>query len=83
MAGRHSRRGRLTGWCRSQGDAARDRSRSRLAGVTDAGTLVEHLMIGGATSDGRGRYAAVCGARVLRAEPQTVPEPAVLPGASR
>ena len=67
MAGRHSRRGRLTGWRRGQGDAARDRSRSRLAGVTDAGTLVEHLVTGGAASDGRGRYIAVCGARVLPA----------------
>jgi len=67
MAGRHSRRGRLTEWCRSQGSAARDRSRSRLTGVTDAGTLVEHLVTGSATSDGRGRYVAVCGARVLPA----------------
>ncbi|MBV9142839.1 MAG: hypothetical protein JO115_18325 [Pseudonocardiales bacterium] len=67
MAGRHSRRGRLTEWCRSQGSAARDRSRSRLTGVTDAGTLIKHLMTGGATSDGRGRYIAVCGARVLPA----------------
>jgi len=67
MAGRHSRRGRLTGWRRSQGDAARDRSRSRLARVTDAGTLIEHLMTGQAATDGHGRYVALCGARVLPA----------------
>ncbi|MBV8539456.1 MAG: hypothetical protein JO268_02655 [Pseudonocardiales bacterium] len=51
MAGRHTRRGRLTRWRRSQGDAARDRSRSRLARVTDAGTLIEHLMTGKAATD--------------------------------
>ena len=67
MAGRHTRRGRLTGWRRSRGDAARDRSRSRLARVTDAGTLIEHLMTGKATADGHGRYVALCGARVLPA----------------
>ncbi|MBV8539371.1 MAG: hypothetical protein JO364_13150 [Pseudonocardiales bacterium] len=64
MAGRH----RLRTWRRRRrGETARDRSRSRLAGVTDAGTLVEHLLTGGAASDGRGRYVAVCGARVLPA----------------
>ncbi|MGH3700638.1 MAG: hypothetical protein ACRDRU_17615 [Pseudonocardiaceae bacterium] len=73
MAGRHSKHGRLTGWRRSQGSAARDRSRSRLAGVTDAGTLVEHLMTGDVAPDGWGRYAAVCGARVLPAS-LTAPE---------
>jgi hypothetical protein len=70
MAGRHSKGGRLTWWRRGQGDAARDRSRSRLAGVTDAGTLIEHLMTGQATPDGR--YVAVCGTPVLLAS-LTVP----------
>ncbi|MGH3720600.1 MAG: hypothetical protein ACRDRI_17495 [Pseudonocardiaceae bacterium] len=41
-------------------------SRSRPTGVTDAGTLVGHLVTDGA-ADERGRYVAVCGARVLPA----------------
>ncbi|MGH3832905.1 MAG: hypothetical protein ACRDRS_21105 [Pseudonocardiaceae bacterium] len=65
---------------------AHAQARSRLAGVTDAGTLVEHLTTGDAAADGRGRYVAVCGARVLRAEPETVPElrfcPACVGGAA-
>ena len=67
MAGKHRLKHRLIGWQRRRGDAAHARSRSRLAGVTDAGTLIEHLMTGKAAPDGRGRYIAVCGAWVLLA----------------
>lgn len=64
MGGRH----RLHTWRRHRrGASARDRWRSGLAGVTDAGTLVGHLMTGGAAADERGRYVAVCGARILPA----------------
>ncbi|MGH3719683.1 MAG: hypothetical protein ACRDRI_12775 [Pseudonocardiaceae bacterium] len=35
--------------------------------MTDAGTLVGHLVTGDTTADGRGRYVAVCGERVLPA----------------
>ncbi|MGH3721870.1 MAG: hypothetical protein ACRDRI_24115 [Pseudonocardiaceae bacterium] len=64
MGGRH----RLRTWRRHRrGASARDRWRSRLAGVTDAGTLVGHLVTGDAAGDGRGRYVAVCGAWVLPA----------------
>ncbi|MGH3719373.1 MAG: hypothetical protein ACRDRI_11160 [Pseudonocardiaceae bacterium] len=35
--------------------------------MTDAGTLVGHLVTGVAAADGRGRYVAVCGAWVLLA----------------
>jgi len=64
MAGKHRRHT----WRRHRrGETARGRSRSRLAGVTDAGTLIEHLMTGQAAPDGRGRYVALCGARVLPA----------------
>jgi len=70
MAGRH----RLHTWRRRRrGQAARDRSRSRLAGVTDAGTLVEHLTMGQPAPEERGRYLAVCGARILPAS-LTAPE---------
>ena len=48
-------------------DSARTRPRRRPIGVTDAGTLIEHLMTGEAAPDGRERYVAVCGARVLPA----------------
>jgi hypothetical protein len=78
QAGRHSRRGRLTWWRRGRGSAARSRPGPRLAGVTDAGTLIEHLMTGQATADGRGRYVAVRLARVLPAS-LTAPERGVLP----
>ncbi|MGH3833942.1 MAG: hypothetical protein ACRDRS_26465 [Pseudonocardiaceae bacterium] len=64
MAGRHSRGGRHA-WRRDRGAPAR--SRSRLAEVTDAGTLVGHLMPGVATANRRGRYLTVCGAWVLPA----------------
>lgn len=75
MAGRHRRHA----WRRHRrGEVARDRSRSRLRGVTDAGTLVGHLMTGEAAPGVPGRYVAVCGARVLPVEPvanlKTVPE---------
>lgn len=70
MAGRHRR---PTWWRRLQGDSGRDRSGSRLAGVIDAGTLVEHLVSGEAAADRWGHYVAVCGARVLPTS-LTVPE---------
>ncbi len=64
MAGRH----RLPHWRRRRRcEAVPARSTSRLAGVTDAGTLVGHLVTGDTTADGRGRYVAVCGERVLPA----------------
>ncbi|MGH3828783.1 MAG: hypothetical protein ACRDQX_16675 [Pseudonocardiaceae bacterium] len=64
MAGRHSKGGSHNWWHPRGGTA---RSRPRLDGVTDAGTLVEHLMTGDAAPDGRRRYAAVCGAWAPRA----------------
>ncbi|MGH3709271.1 MAG: hypothetical protein ACRDRQ_14465 [Pseudonocardiaceae bacterium] len=63
MAGKHRRH---AWWRRGRGDS-RTRPRRRPVGVTDAGTLVEHRVIGKVAADGRGRYAAVCGARILPA----------------
>ncbi|MGH3807902.1 MAG: hypothetical protein ACRDRU_15015 [Pseudonocardiaceae bacterium] len=64
MAGRHRRH---TLWRRGRDDSARTRPRRRPVGVTDAGKLVEHLVIGAVAADGRGRYVTVCGARILPA----------------
>ncbi len=71
MAGRHRLhtwwRHLHTWWRRRCGEGARDQPRPRLRGVTDAGTLLGHLVTGAAEADGHGRYAAVCGERVLPA----------------